>query len=203
MAILMRRTLIRTEAAILSRRGGWCRSWLWRSGCGTGRCAAGRRASRRPWRQSTGGDGWRAWCAMRCGRRRGRAGFPGAVFHLTAGTVEPLVEAASLDLASIERRHEEAQIGLVAGPFALADDSAPVREVTQGGQGEVVEAPGREAAPLCFCPCRRPACSSCRCKRHSGPASMQCGIQERRSEPSTLSWRCWFCSRSRLLPASP
>jgi hypothetical protein len=76
MAILMRRTLKRTIAPILSSLRRMVPQVAVAKSVSCRPIRRRRRAARRPWRRTTGAADWPAWWLSRCGRHRGRAGIP-------------------------------------------------------------------------------------------------------------------------------
>src|SRR4051812_50097750 len=64
------------------------------------------------------------------------------MFHLAAGTVEPLIQPPGVDLGGRQRGDDEAWIGLARGPFGLADDAADAAPTVAGGPADVLEAAG-------------------------------------------------------------
>src|SRR3954466_10028546 len=74
--------------------------------------------------------------------------FLDPIFHLTTGTVDPLIQPPGVDLGGWQRGDDEAWIGLALGPFGLADDAPDAAPTVQGGPAEVLEATGRLAGSL-------------------------------------------------------
>ena len=61
--------------------------------------------------------------------------FLDAVFHLTAGAVELLVEVAGLVLLARQRGDDKPRIGFAPCPFRLADDPALAAPALEGSPG--------------------------------------------------------------------
>src|SRR5436309_10295418 len=66
-----------------------------------------------------------------------------AVFHLTAGAVELLVEVAGIVFLAPQRGDNKPRIGFACGPFRLAHDPPFPAPAVAGSPAEILEAAGR------------------------------------------------------------
>ena len=146
MAILMRRTLMRTRAPILSSLRRMVPQ-VASAKLGAGEADAAQRAQ-----QHIGHRGEpQAQLVGAHGGGRGAVGeqvelaLLDAVLHLAAGAVDLLVEVRASQLGSAERGDDEARIGLALRPLGLADDAAPAAPALARRPQEVLEAARRLA----------------------------------------------------------
>ena len=99
MASLMRRTLVRTRAPILSSlRRMVPQVALGELGVHAERCDAARKPAHRPSKRTTAAAGWRASCRRSAVGEEVELALLNAVFHVAAGAIELLVEMPALVL---------------------------------------------------------------------------------------------------------